>query len=46
MVVKDLMYPNPSGVVVKLVQCPNSKVFKEVKFPKPFSIVVKLLHKL
>jgi hypothetical protein len=40
------MFLDPFGVVVKLVQYPNSKVFKEVKFPKPSFIVVKFLHKL
>jgi hypothetical protein len=44
MFVKELKFPNPSGIVVKLVQELKSRVVKEVKFPNPSGIVVKLLQ--
>ena len=44
--VKDLKFPIPSGIVVKLVHSPKSRVVKELKFPNPSGIVVKLEQSL
>jgi hypothetical protein len=41
-VVKELKFPNPSGIVVKLENMLKSRVDKELKFPNPSGIVVKL----
>jgi hypothetical protein len=41
-VVKDVMFPNPSGNVVKLQQSVKSRVVSKVKFPNPSGNVVKL----
>ena len=43
-VVKDVKFPNPSGIVVKLLHELKPKTVKEVRFPNPSGIVVKLIQ--
>jgi hypothetical protein len=45
-VVKELKFPNPFGIVVKLKHQLKSSVVKGLKFPNLSGIVVKLEHLL